>query len=327
MMKKQIVHKLFSIVFGLIISLFLAELVARVYFFGSAAFSYSSTNSFGILDNSNLIKYADSKDLVYELLPNLETKYKLKSFHTNNDGFRDRHHELLTNDSIRIAVLGDSFTMGTGVSEDYLYVQKTEELLSNSELKKPCELFNFGVSGYALNDYLTILSKNALKYKPDLVVIGFCASNDQLVLGTDFSLDKFTIKSKKNVFWESYLWKLIKIKTKKNNVKPIVYESHQLQYMSENFKKFEQILTKNNAKGLIFYLDLLYDETRVDQIKKLAKQNNLLFLEVSQYFKDKKLNQYILNELDPHPNDKANLIFAQYLKDFIIKNESRIFSN
>lgn len=325
-MKKDIKLKFFSIAFGLLISLILGEFVARIYFFGNATFSYSKINSFGILDNSNLIKYANSKELTYELLPNLNTKYKLVSFKTNNKGFRDSNHNLkLKSNTKRVAIIGDSFTMGTGVSQENLYVQKTAGLLNKSDSKNTFEFFNFGVSGYALNDYLTVLKNNTLKYNPDLIVIGFCASNDQFVLGTDYNLDNFTIKPKKNVFWNSYLKKLLNIKLNKKKANHIVYKKHQLQFVSDNFKKLKEILNAAKIKGIIYYLDLIYDSKRVNQIKAIAQENDLLFLDVSIFFKEKKINQYILNELDPHPNDEANNIFAKYLNDFILKNENLIF--
>ncbi|WP_160130677.1 SGNH/GDSL hydrolase family protein [Kordia antarctica] len=323
---KNLKFKIISIGIGLLLSLFLGEIVARVYFFGSAAFSYSRTNSFGILDNSGLLKYSDSDELTYELLPNLDTKYKLADFHTNAEGFRGRYDEVYLSDK-KIAVLGDSFTMGTGVHEEEMYVPQTENMLNKSATEFNYKVFNYGVSGYALTNYITILERNALKHNPDLVVIGFCASNDHYRIGTDFSMDDFTIKPRKNVFWDSYLKKLLSIKLKSQKQKPIVYEAEHVQYMDEQFQIFQDILTKNNSKGLVFYMDLVYDSVRVQQIQALAKKNNLLFLDVSEFFQDKNLFNYIVNELDPHPNGKANQIFAEKLSSYILANRNDIFNN
>lgn len=310
---------------GLLLSAFLGELIARIYFFGGAAFSYSRTNSFGILDNSGLLKYSDSDELTYELLPNLDTKYKLADFHTNAEGFRDRNHEV-NSSATKIAVLGDSFTMGTGVSEDEMYVPQTEKILNTQDSNTKYEVFNFGVSGFALTNYKTILERNALKYHPDLVVIGFCASNDHYELGSDFSMNNFTIKPKKNVFWDSYLKKLLSIKLKPQELKPVIYEAKHLRYMDAQFQSFQDILTDNHSKGLVFYMDLVYDPVRVAHIKLLAEKNNLLFLDTSAFFQDKNLFKYIVNELDPHPNGKANQIFAEKLSSYILANRNEIFN-
>jgi lysophospholipase L1-like esterase len=320
-------HKLkrVSIGIGILLRLFLGEIIARVYFFGGAAFSYSRTNSFGILDNSGLLKYSDSDDLIYELLPNLDTKYKLADFHTNAEGFRDRDHEVDLNTK-KIAVLGDSFTMGTGVYEEDMYVPSTENLLNELDQESKYEVFNFGVSGYALTNYKTILERNALKYNPDLVVIGFCASNDHYRIGIDFSMDDFVIKPKENVFWNWYLQKLLQIKLKPKTPEPVVYEPAHRAYIDKQFESFQDIFTKNNSKGLVFYMDLAYDPIRVAHIKELAEKNGLLFLDVSEFFQDKNLFKYIVNELDPHPNGKANQIFAERLSRFILANRNDIFN-
>jgi len=325
-MKKQLKFKIISIGIGISLSLLLGEIVARVYFFGGAAFSYSLTNSFGVFDNSGLIKYSDSDDLVYELLPNLDTKYKLTDFKTNAEGFRDRNHTINTN-TYKIAVLGDSFTMGTGVSEEETYVSQTEKQLNQLDEKSQYEVFNFGVSGYALTSYKTILERNALKYNPDLVVVGFCGPNDHYRIGTDFSLDNFTIKPKKNMFWDSYLKKLLIIKFNAKIIEPVPYEAEHAKYVDKQFQDFQAIFTKNNSKGLIFYMDLTYNPMHIAEIRSLAEKNNLLFLDVSKFFQDKNLFKYIVNELDPHPNGKANKIFADTLSSFILANRNDIFKN
>jgi len=323
---KQLKFKILSIAIGLLLSFLIGELIARVYFFGRAAFSYSRTNSFGIIDNSGLLKYADSEDLKYELLPNLDTKYKLVDFKTNSEGFRDRNHKANPN-TVKIAVLGDSFTMGTGVQEQEMYVSQTEKLLNASNKNVEYELFNFGVSGYALTSYKSILERNALKYNPDLVVIGFCGPNDHYRIGIDFPLDNFIIKPKKNVFWDSYLKKLLIIKFHTKIIEPVPYKAEHAKYIDEQFQDFQNIFIKNNSKGIVFYMDLVYDPIHIAHIKKLAKKNNLLFLDISEFFQDKNLFHYIVNELDPHPNGKANQIFAEKLSSYILANRNNIFNN
>ncbi|MFT5251160.1 MAG: lysophospholipase L1-like esterase [Flavobacteriales bacterium] len=322
---KQLKFKIISIGIGLLLSAFLGEMIARIYFFGGAAFSYSRTNSFGVLDNSGLLKYSDSDELTYELLPNLDTKYKLADFHTNAEGFRDRNHEVASN-AKKIAVLGDSFTMGTGVSEDEMYVTETEKLLNSQDSNAFYEVFNLGVSGFALTNYKTILERNALKYHPDLVVIGFCASNDHYEIGNDFSMADFTIKPKQHVFWDSYLKKLLSIKLNPQATIPISYKAEHISYIDSQFENFQDILTKNNSKGLVFYMDLVYDPVRVKQIQTLATKNKLHFVDVSKFFQDKNLNKYIVNELDPHPNGKANQIFAEKLSSYILASRNDIFN-
>lgn len=317
----QLKLKIITISISIALSFLFAEAFSRVYFFGSAAISYSQTNSFGILDNSDLIKYSKTDHLKYELIPNLNTKYKLVDFKTNQEGFRDKDHVLSTN-TTKIAVIGDSFTMGTGVEQSDMYVSRTETLLNKKDPINNYELFNFGVSGYALSHYFTLLEKNVLNLNPDLVIIGFCASNDHLQIGEDFTLEEFYIKPKKNVFWDSYLKKLIIVKLFVPPTKPISYSDKQIAYVNLEFNRLKNKLESHKTKGLIFYMDLIYDPIRVKKIETVANKYGLLFIDVSQKMQNKNLSKYILNELDPHPNGKANLIFAETLSSYILNNKT-----
>ncbi|NJM80174.1 MAG: hypothetical protein HC854_12160 [Flavobacterium sp.] len=54
-------------------------------------------------------------------------------------------------------------------------------------------------------------------------------------------------------------------------------------------------------------------------------KNNFQFVESSSFFKDKNLKEYILNELDSHPNGLANTDFAEILNNHINKNKDWLF--
>lgn len=67
----------------------------------------------------------------------------------------------------RILVLGDSFTFGEEVSDDETYPHYLEGLLPDTEV------LNFGVSGYGHDQMLLYLRDEGVKYKPDIVLLGF----------------------------------------------------------------------------------------------------------------------------------------------------------
>ncbi|MDD5438903.1 MAG: SGNH/GDSL hydrolase family protein [Candidatus Omnitrophica bacterium] len=70
----------------------------------------------------------------------------------------------------RIAFLGDSFVWGIGVSDEERFTDIIGKLPS-------VESLNFGVSGYGPVQYLLFLD-NVIRFKPDLVILTFCLSND-----------------------------------------------------------------------------------------------------------------------------------------------------
>jgi hypothetical protein len=67
----------------------------------------------------------------------------------------------------RVVVLGDSFTFGEDVSDGETYSQQLEGLLPG------VEVLNLGVHGYGHDQMLLYLREEGLKYRPDVVLLGF----------------------------------------------------------------------------------------------------------------------------------------------------------
>ncbi len=89
----------------------------------------------------------------------------------NSSGFRDIDRPVRKPPGVkRVAVLGDSFTFGMSVNLQDTYVKKLEKLL---QVEHPnVETLNFGVIGYHMWQYLTLLDTKVTEYEPDLIVIG-----------------------------------------------------------------------------------------------------------------------------------------------------------
>ena len=91
----------------------------------------------------------------------------------------------------RILNLGDSVVMGWGVHMEDTYGQRLESLLQdNAADNSNFEVINAGVPGWSLENELSYLQAEGLKYKPDLVVLDLTIANDingksALLAGTD----------------------------------------------------------------------------------------------------------------------------------------------
>ncbi|MBI5742149.1 MAG: SGNH/GDSL hydrolase family protein [Nitrospirae bacterium] len=105
--------------------------------------------------------------------PNANFRYDAPEFHAavkiNSDGLRSDHD--YSPDRIpgkrRILVAGDSFTFGHGINNGDTYPDILEKTLDGTEV------LNFAVSGYGTDQQLLLLQKKGLRYRPDLVVLGF----------------------------------------------------------------------------------------------------------------------------------------------------------
>src|SRR5262245_21643077 len=67
----------------------------------------------------------------------------------------------------RVVALGDSFTFGEEVSDDQTYCHQLEALLPGTEV------LNLGVHGYGHDQMLLYLEEEGVKYRPDVVLLGF----------------------------------------------------------------------------------------------------------------------------------------------------------
>lgn len=77
-----------------------------------------------------------------------------------------------TENSLRIAVLGDSVAFGLGVDFNNTFGYVLEKQLSN-DFNKNVEVINFGVPGYDSSAEIEQLKIKALEYNPDVVILSF----------------------------------------------------------------------------------------------------------------------------------------------------------
>ena len=98
----------------------------------------------------------------------------------NNDGIRtgkskQRYTQDPTNDVLRIALFGDSFTHGDGAGYYSTWGFNLQRALR--ALGREVEVLNFGVGGYGMDQAYLRYLKEGVKYKPDIVIFGFSIEN------------------------------------------------------------------------------------------------------------------------------------------------------
>jgi hypothetical protein len=121
-------------------------------------------------DTAIVLHYTEPNGLV-RLTPNWEGYVGYAWTEINARGFRDRVFEAQPPEGvIRIAVLGDSYTMGDAVPLDATYPKQLENLLCK---QYKCEVMNCGVSATNTSNQLETLRGVLRDYHPHLVVLGY----------------------------------------------------------------------------------------------------------------------------------------------------------
>jgi len=95
-------------------------------------------------------------------------------YETNRYGFRGR--EFSRNhppEVFRIVFIGDSYTMGSGVSVEDIYPTVVERRLNAKRGDRRYEVLNLGLGGLNLDASLWRLIHIGLQFKPDMIVYGF----------------------------------------------------------------------------------------------------------------------------------------------------------
>ena len=101
--------------------------------------------------------------------PNTRGNFKGILFETNALGIRDREHPIPRHpETYRIALIGDSFTMGSGVDVEDSYADRLQKRLAPR-----VEVINLGLSGFNTKAAIDRLQSIGTLYDPDLVVYGW----------------------------------------------------------------------------------------------------------------------------------------------------------
>jgi D-alanyl-lipoteichoic acid acyltransferase DltB (MBOAT superfamily) len=122
--------------------------------------------------------------LIKELRPSITTLFHGAPLHTNRWGMRDKDYEMKPPPgTCRIALLGSSPEMGTGVADGEVWEAILEDRLNRENDRKQVahyEILNFSVGGHSLLERLKLLETKVLAFDPDIVLyVGHSA--DQVI--------------------------------------------------------------------------------------------------------------------------------------------------
>lgn len=105
-------------------------------------------------------------------------EYDLEDPRINNAGHRDTDFLIeKPNNTLRIALLGDSVAYGFGVPVEATFADRLEQSLSTDA--RPVEVYNFAVSGYGTESHRRLFDTKIKAYKPDVLLLAYVL-NDPL---------------------------------------------------------------------------------------------------------------------------------------------------
>lgn len=258
---------------------------------------------------------------------------------------------------LRILNLGDSITMGHGVTKDETYSKFLETILSDS-LKEyqVIQAINTGVQGYSTFQELEVL-KRSLVFEPDIVTIGFCLNDltEPFIVNKELGgigLDYHKVTQAPNKFL-SYLLnetgfgrliqeirirkldaKQIKI-AEQYDVKKMIFNRSDSTYIKQwkfTLEKLEQIYKicdKENIPVILlifpftFQLDKQQMQWPQEALISNARRNNIYYIDLVKHFEElmhsdsSDVKKYFLDE--DHLTIIGHKVVAAKISDVIIK--------
>jgi len=329
---KRFLHKIFLILIVSFVSLCAVEILYRIYLFGWNSVSYPMMKSIHPLDDT-LIQKSSVPGLPYELKPNVNTYYKKARFVTNAEGLRDKEYaRVKPQDVFRIAVIGDSFSFPDGVEIKDAYHSILEERLNAKARLKKYEAINFSVGGYGPASYLTVLRLKALKYSPDLILLGFNPGNDYDYAKKtrarpyvpkrapnsffySYSIEKIRDVARRRLAWTGNVYERLD-----QEIEGKALDPRNLNSLESFFYDISALTTPKKIPVVIVNLNIWQTPPAyVRAVREMAERQGFYFEDLSAPFERQASRKYQIFRADYHPNAAANRIFAAQLYEFLIK--------
>ena len=289
-------------------------------------FEFSLRIAYPYFSNYNTEMWRYSKELkVPEPNPNLpfvhrkniiENLYGVE-FIIDENGFRIGEYKEEKIETRKILFLGDSFTVGWGVSFDSTISNLVEGFF---ERNANVQSINMGCGNYNTIMEVELFEQKGISLKPEIAILSFYINDLE---DTPRILSNFEYYFMTNFYMYGFLFdKYIKLKSKYDS--DFINNYYQNQYSKSDkvtknadaISRLAQLCKVNNVKLLIVNIPDLRDLSDYKYnfvskyIKGIADELNIAFLDLFHSVKDEDSKKLWVSYEDPHSNGFANNIFA-----------------
>lgn len=259
-----------------------------------------------------LVKTNDLR--VFELKPSMEISAKNVTLRTNKWGMRDKERDLSpAPNTFRLAVLGSSSEMGSGVNDNETFSMVLESLLNqdpNASIRY--EVLNFGSANYSALSQPLVLEKKALHFKPNLVLY-IARPNDASWLLTKI---RTAVKRGDKIPYPNLQNSLIKLQLAPHmNEQSMMKKLFPLRndFLASMYQLIVQICKEHNARPVWVFtpnIGPFFHEQEYQELSKLALQAGFFVLDLSRVYEGQNPERLMLNEWDEHPSAFAHRLIA-----------------
>lgn len=273
----------------------------------------------------------DSGDfLKTRLPPNTTLYYMSKNLRTNRWGMRDRDYAReKPAKTYRIALLGSSHVMGSGVENHEIFETLLEDRLNREPRNGPyerIEILNFAVAGHSPIQMLHVLETQALDFQPDAVL--FFASPHDL----DWSLGHIENRVRKGIANPYEFAQEIERKAGVTKDTPEAEAERRLKpYRAELlawiYRRVKEVCEGRGIAPLWIFLPFVQERSKfakAEELIPLAQQAGLPIVDMTDVYEGYDRKSLYVAEWDYHPNAQGHRLIAERLHQVLREQGDRI---
>jgi lysophospholipase L1-like esterase len=257
------------------------------------------------------------------------------TYETNNHGLRGPDFELAKPPgTLRVVVLGDSFTFGEGVRLEDTFCQRLQGRLRQALAPTPVEVLNFGVSAWSTGEEILFLEHFGIKVEPDLVVVVF-VGNDAYYAGRLDLWNNFTRMYESRALRHSYVvsWAYASIGRAllaRRYVEALVGRAlerkDKWREALEALSRGKRLASSVGARYMVALFPFMYeldDDYPLLPIHRLVidhcTRESIPVIDLLGAFEGRRYRDLWVHPTDQHPNETAHRIAAEALAQFVLE--------
>jgi hypothetical protein len=261
-----------------------------------------------------------TKDLtLYKLRPSVEGTFKGARFRTNRWGMHDKEYDLQTpNDCYRIAVLGASYTMGSGVERELVFEAVLEDRLNKEKRDRNTsfEILNFAVGGYRPLAQVSVLEQRVLRFKPKMVMlVGHPGDSQRATYGIVAGL--WLGIEPPQEYLRDYLRKLGITANSPETVTRRKLAPHATELMAWAYREIVRICREHDAQPVYVLLPENGGQLDGAEDLRIAAEAGFTTLDLNGVYGNRHWKKLAIAEWDGHPNIEGHQLIANRLYDLI----------
>jgi lysophospholipase L1-like esterase len=315
---RRILSNLLATLISLVITAFGLELLTRLVVDDGMQFDLE------MWKYARDVKQVATDPLIgHEHAPNREAHLMGVDFRTNSHGLRDHEFSLKrTPGKLRVAMLGDSLTVGWGVPVEATFAKRIERMYAAAGVD--AEVINFGVGNYNTVQEVQAFLVNGRRYQPDVIVLNYFVNDAELLepARSPSSLMRgcyacVFLAGRGDAVVRQFLggkdWAQYYLSLYGDGTSPGWLEA------KAAIGRLAEAAKASGAKLVIVNLPELHDVKDyrfgriTDLVQQAAEENGAAFVDVLPAMVDQPSSKLWVTPPDPHPNAYANGLIAKAL--------------